>query len=294
MKLGLGTVQFGLNYGISNKKGQVPIEEVQNILGLAAQHGIEILDTASGYGSSEEVLGKSLPPDHKFRIVTKTANFSGSTIMKKDLSTLDDLFNASLLKMKVDSVYGLLLHDADNLFLNNGALLIEKMNELKERGRVTKIGVSVYTSGQIERVLNSFQVDIIQLPLNVMDQRLVKNGGLKKIKENGIEIHARSVFLQGLLLMDPDKLHPYFNDVRGHLKEYHAFLSAEGITPVEGALGFVTSLKEIDCILAGVSSFSEFREIINGSDVWQSLSCNFSRFHFPDARILNPAMWNLN
>lgn len=289
-KIGLGTVQFGLDYGISNREGKTPEAEAGKILAAAARNGIRVLDTAPLYGASEEALGKVLPDNHPFGIVTKTPRFQKGTITFSDARVLEETFYRSLERLRQPSVYGLLVHDADNLLVENGHLLLEKMKGLKKRGLVKKVGVSVYSGRQIDGIMEKHGIDLVQLPINILDQRLLLSGHLSKLKGAGVEIHARSVFLQGLLLMDPDKLSPFFNKIRGHLKMYHQAIRQEGISPVRAALGFVAGLDEVDVVLCGVNNSRQLKDIVRHlKDPVKSDM--FSGFAIEDATILNPSMW---
>ena len=292
MKLGLGTVQFGLDYGISNPDGRTVEGEVAEILDMAARRGLRVLDTAPLYGTSEEVLGRTLPAGHRFRIVTKTAKFGTGPITSRDARELEETFRRSLDLMRQESLYGLLVHDADNLLAPDGRLLMDRMVSLREQGLVKKIGVSVYTSRQIERVLDAFGIDIVQLPINVLDQRLLQGGHLARLKAAGVEIHARSAFLQGLLLMDPAALPRYFDPVRKHLQHYRDFLRERGVSPLQAAVGFVSALAETDAVICGVNNRQQLEELCEASAC--SVEIDLTQFAFDDETILNPSKWRIN
>ncbi len=185
MNLGLGSVQFGLDYGIANATGRTPAPEVAAILALAAERGVKVLDTAPSYGDSEAVVGRALPADQDFRIISKTRYFRLAKIGREEVATLDSDFRASLERLGVERLYGLLLHHCDDLLAPGGERLWAAMAALKDRGLVAKIGVSVYTKRQIEAVLERFTIDLVQLPLNVLDQRLSREF-LDSIKRAGI------------------------------------------------------------------------------------------------------------
>lgn len=291
MKIGIGTAQFGMDYGISNPEGKTPEPEVRRILQTAAARGIRLIDTAALYLDSERVLGDALPPDHVFDIVTKTPRFSKKRITREDLALIDEAFLRSLESLKCSSVYGLLLHDAADPLAENGHLLVERMLEFRDRGLVKKIGVSVYDSRQIDVILERYAVDLVQAPVNVLDQRLLRNGRLAALKDRGVEIHVRSAFLQGLLLMEPDRLPPHFSSMKPHLKKYHEFIAREGLTPVEAALGFVLGLDEADVVVCGVNNRPQLDEICGVA------ACRnremFGEFAIGDETILNPSLWRL-
>lgn len=293
MKLGLGTVQFGLDYGISNKHGMPPTNQVKEILAHAHESGIRVLDTAMLYGKSEEVLGVSLSPSHSFDIVTKTLQFKKPQINQNDAKKLTEAFEVSLTKLGKKSVYGLLIHHADDLLAKGGEYLMEAMLSLKASGAVKKIGVSVYDSNQIEQILERYSVDLVQLPINVFDQRLLMNGNLKALKNAGIEIHARSIFLQGLLLMPVEQMPDFFSPIKSLATSYNKFLSSHDITPLQGALSFAQQCEEIDSVILGVSSIDELTEIIAAWNSAPELNIDFSHYACADTRMINPAQWNL-
>jgi aryl-alcohol dehydrogenase-like predicted oxidoreductase len=288
MKIGLGTVQFGLDYGISNTSGKTTPDEVIRILETAERNGIRVIDTAALYGESERVLGQALPEKHSFDIITKSPRFT-ETINTERARILEQAFRQSLQNLHAVSVYGLLIHHADDLIGDGSNALMDRMHELKQNGLVKKIGVSVYTAKQIDRVLDKFTIDLIQLPVNVLDQRLLVSGHLARLKAAGIEVHARSAFLQGLLLMDPAALPPYFDSIKRHLTDYHRTLQLRGLTPVQSALGFVTGLNEVDKVICGVNNQMQLDEICtNQSPLDTDI---FRRFALSDEVIVNPSLW---
>lgn len=292
MKLGLGTAQFGFNYGISNHDGQTSEGEAKRVLAVALKNGIRVIDTAALYGNSEEVVGKVLPKDHSFNLVTKTVRINKNRIKTHDAELIAQAFEKSLENLRCNSVYGLMIHNANDLLATDGFLLYETLLRLKSMGRVKKIGVSVYSAHQIDKILTKYSIDIVQLPLNILDQRLLRSNLLSKLKNSGIEIHIRSVFLQGLLLMNPETLTPYFDSVRQHLFRYHAFLRENCITPLEAALGFVCGLDHVDAVICGVNNHAQLDEICSScKPLPQSI---FSEFAVSDTSILDPSNWRIS
>ncbi len=291
MELGIGTVQLGMDYGISNQEGQTDQAEAQRILEVAVKNQIRLIDTASSYGISEEVLGKILLDDYDFHIVTKTPAFSKPEITADDARRLEETLHRSLARLKCSSVYGLLIHVADDLLANGGVLLMEKMSDLKQAGLVEKIGVSVYTAQEIDKIMAKYRLDIIQLPINVLNQRLLHSGHLSKLKQAGVEIHARSVFLQGLLLMDVTQIPAYLKPVKGHLKNYHDFIRQKGFTPLQAAWGFVMGLDAVDIGICGVNNARQLEEIC--ANARPITDIDFNRFAVSEEAILNPAKWKV-
>ena len=294
MKIGLGTAQFGLDYGISNSLGKTPIREVRRILDIASKNGIHTIDTASLYGDSEGVLGQCLAGRNPFHIVTKTPQYDGKSRTQEDAKKLESVFFESLKKLEQSSVYGLLVHRAGDLLARNGALLWDAMNKLKTQGLVKKIGVSVYSAEQIDPIIESFPIDLIQLPVNVLDQRLIDSGHLKILKNRGIEIHTRSALLQGLLLMDPSELPNYFSCVRPHLQYYHRYIGSRNISPLKSALDFVLNLEEVDVVIIGVAGTGQLEQVLceTGSGI-EMTSDEYRNFAWWDEKILDPSQWNI-
>jgi len=291
IKIGLGTAQWGLTYGISNHAGQTKQEEVSRILAYAKAIGIKVIDTARSYGESEQVLGKYDLTN--FNIITKipllTAQHVDHTLVG---AYLEESFLESLRALGVETVHGLLVHDCNDLFTQFGETIITFLHKLKALGKVGKIGVSIYSSNQILKVLKLFKPDIVQLPFNVFDQRLLHDGTLSVIKNLGIEIHARSIFLQGLLLMKADEIPSYFRPWKTQFKAWNELCTDLGEQPQHIALDFAASNSLIDQVIIGVENLSQLVELNSaksrGHDVSSLNICNVS-----DEQLLNPSLWNL-
>lgn len=294
MKLGIGTAQFGRNYGAFNKKGQINISEAKKILDFCLQVGINVIDTAALYGESEKVIGHSLPANGNFKIITKTPHFKSKKISLNDVEFLKDTFKNSLKFLGQECVYALLIHNAEDLMCENGYMLLDEMQNLKKQGFIKKVGVSVYTASQIEKILGNYNIDIIQVPISIFDQRLVQNGYLRRLKEKNVEIHARSVFLQGLILADPRKLHRYFNDYKDKLTDYHSHLRSLNISPMQAALGFLKQIEEVDTIIVGIDSIEQLQEIVAAYHHSSNLvNIDYSVFAINDENLVNPVNWKI-
>jgi len=295
MNIVIGTAQFGMDYGVSNKAGKTTKKQVTDILKYAYQYGVTMLDTASLYGGAENAIGDFIynePSNIKWDIVTKTQKFISESIDKKQIDELVQNFHLSRNKLNQKMIYGLLLHSCDNLFIPGGGKLIQVMRELKDEGLVKKIGVSAYSAKQIDDVIDNYSIDLIQLPVNILDQRLVKGGQLKKLKQHGVEIHARSVFLQGLLLMELEQIPAWFSPIRPILNNVRQEAKAQNVSLLQLALRFVLSIEEIDKVVIGVNNVSQLAEVIaaTSDDIniydYESMSVKEERF-------LNPSNWNL-
>lgn len=288
-KLGLGTVQWGLSYGLANQHGVTAPETVTAILAEAVRCGVTILDTASLYGEAEAVLGAN--PLHAFHVITKTPKFSTAGITDEHAYQLGQTFHQSLHRLSSKKIYGLLVHHAGDLIVPGGEKLVAAMRKLKEKGEVQNIGVSVYDGAEVDAVLRIFKPDIIQLPISVLDQRMLLGGQLARLKNEGVEIHARSVFLQGLLLMSLGQIPIFFDPIRSLLARWHAAAHAQGMTLIQAALSFVRDIAYVDTVLVGVESLAQFQSCVADFSIdarfdASGLACN-------DPMFVNPALWKV-
>lgn len=290
-KLGLGTVQWGMPYGIANSTGQPTTEEVGNMLRLAKQHRVMLLDTAGTYGDAESTLGKQAAAAQGFKIVTKTPPVTSKNIRDQDVSRVAVALRESLQRLQYEQVYGLLVHHADNLLLADGERLWGALQEVKSRDLVAKIGVSVYDPGQLSRILDRYPVDLVQLPFNLYDQRFLRAGLLDRLKSLGIEVHSRSAFLQGLLLMPPDSLSSSFESIRVHHARLYRALDTAGLTPLEGSLRFCLTQFQVDRVIVGCESSGQLGEILRVASGDNAGLSHPESFALEDESIVNPARW---
>jgi aryl-alcohol dehydrogenase-like predicted oxidoreductase len=286
MGLALGTVQFGLPYGIANQQGKVTEDEVTKILKYAKESNIDILDTAIGYGISEKCLGNAGVEDWK--IITKLPKIPKKC---KDINAwINNEFSESIKRLKVKRIKGLMLHQPIQLLENIGDKIWSTLHELKQSGLVEKIGFSIYEPQELEKLYANFQPDIIQAPFSILDQRLKTSGWLEKLHNKGVEVHVRSVFLQGLLLMKKEDRPEKFNRWSQIWQEWDGWLEEKKISPLEASLGFVNSESMIDCSVVGVDSFEQLKEIISCSRV--QIKDIPAEIITTDQELVNPSNWN--
>lgn len=289
MEIVLGTVQFGLDYGVTNDSGKPSFKEVDQILAVAKSKGIYQIDTAPSYGNAEERLGTLNVSD--FSIYTKTPHFKNDIISLEDTNQLIETFNNSLQHLNVQKVKGLLLHNVADCYKENSQLLFIELERLKQQKRVNKIGISVYEPKDIEWFLKTeVPIDIIQLPLNVLDQRMLQSGLLQKLKDKQIEVHVRSIFLQGILLGDKSSIP---KDKYNYVLEYFEDLNKNNLTKLEAALLFIKQIKEIDNVLLGVNSLTHLQEIIRAVEkikTWNE-QIDFSKYACNNLSVIDPRRW---
>lgn len=269
-EIGIGTAQFGLKYGINRKKTR--ISEIKKIVLKAELKGVKFIDSSPVYGNSENVIGDILKSNHSFKIISKTISLDGRKINQKLIEDVKKNFYSSLKNLKQKRIHALLIHNSEDLFQENSELLYKEIKNLKDNKLITKIGVSVYRKHEIERILSYYDFDIFQIPCNILDQRLIFDGTLEALYKKNIEMHARSVFLQGLLLMEVKKIPNYFHPIYKKLLLWNRRLKINNISPVEGALSFIVNLKKFKSIIVGFNDYSQFEEVSN---------CKFLKLPFP-------------
>jgi len=261
LNIALGTVQFGLPYGISNTEGQTTEENAKKILDYAKESGINTIDTAISYGDSEQRLG-NIKVGH-WNIITKLPEAPENC---QDISYwVDNHVKNSLERLKVDYLSVLMLHRPKQLLGFNGRMLWNALQKLKNRGLIKKIGFSIYETEELDQLWVDFQADVIQAPYNIFDQQLKTSGWLKKLYDNSIEVHVRSIFLQGLLLINKKNLPEKFSNWKILWEKWEKWLKEENLTPLEACFGFVNSEPLINYIVVGVDSPQQLEQIINTS-----------------------------
>jgi len=285
-KICIGTAQFGNVYGIANKTHKFSLSEGIKLKRILNKYSIKSFDTAADYGESEKILGKIGVKD--FNIITKLP----SKIPKKNVfDWVIKCINKSLKKLKINSLYGILIHDTKYLRGNKGLILYQSLVHLKKIGIVKKIGISIYNMEELNSILPRYKIDLVQAPYNVFDQRLELSGWMTKLKRFKIEIHARSPFLQGLLLMEQNERPKKFNKWNKIFNIWHKKMRQSKISPLAACLSFVFSNRKIDKIVLGIDNAKQFVDIINlrmtKKISTRKLSIKNKSF------LINPSKWKL-
>lgn len=284
MKFALGTAQFGSDYGISNKTGIVPVHEAKRIIEYAFLNGIDTLDTARNYGESESIIGSC-----KYRpsqIITKLSAIPVECVnvgewVEKEVFT-------SLQNLSISKIYGILLHRPSDLLRAGGTDLYEILLSLKRSGIISKFGISVYSREEYLMYCDNFELDIVQAPLNIFDRRFELSGTLKELKERGIDFYARSIFLQGLLLLSFSEIPTKMQNWSNVFQCWKSWLISENICPLEACVRFVTNVPFVHRVIVGVTSLEELNFLLNlNSRPLDSLP-KLPNF---DPSILDPSQW---
>jgi aryl-alcohol dehydrogenase-like predicted oxidoreductase len=289
--LGIGGVQFGQAYGAVDRDRRPSPSEIREILEVGAAAGIAFIDTAPVYGESEELLGNALPAHSPLRICTKTAHLDPNEIDVR--GAIRRGLEQSLRALQRSQIDAILIHRPDDALGTHAAAIMDALIAAKEEGLVKRIGVSLYD----QRELNAFRyldaLDIVQLPISLLDQRLVASGALADLARRKIQVVARSVLLQGLLLCVPDRIPDYFAPIRPTISRIQNTADQMGLTPLHICLGFMRSLTTLDGVVLGVKSLEQLHEILSA---WSAAptALEWDAFAATATPMLDPRVWPAN
>ena len=286
-KLIIGTAQFGQNYGVTNVNGKVAQKEITSILRAAQSNGIRTLDTASSYGDSERRLGDEGVSD--FDIITKLPSFVG--VSSDFYEFCQKSISSSLVDLNQPCVDTVLLHRSEDLLGVHGDAIFNALKGLKDNGLVKNIGISIYSPEILDNIFNKYQLDVVQVPLNIFDRRIISSGWLHKLSDKGVSVLGRSVFLQGILLSSMDEMPSYFREWLPHLKSWRDFCIHNNLSALEASLQFVSQIPEIEKIIVGIESerqLSEIVEAISGPIMIES-----SHLESNDLGLISPIHWSI-
>jgi uncharacterized protein len=294
-KLVLGTVQFGLDYGINNFKGKPERQKSLEMLNYAYEAGIRNFDTAYAYGDAEEILGEFLHNNNfaeEIKIITKLKPNIISEHKGDPYDIIVKNLKESLKRLKRDYVDGYLFHTPAYVKDDNFVSVFKK---LKERGLVKNIGVSIYEEADAVYASNLPAIDYIQIPYNIFDQRLDKADFFRQAKKNGKKVFARSAFLQGLFFMPEEKIPSYLASAKVYLKELDRIIGKYNLSRQQIALLFSLKNKNIDYVVFGVDNIKQLRENIKIAG--QNIACEGciqevkERFDEVEKSIIFPSLW---
>lgn len=284
MKIALGTAQFGLNYGISNTLGQVKKDEIKRILSAALDAGITVVDTASAYGSSEKNIGQSgLSP--ALSIVTKVSN---ENVHEQVINSLKNL--------NCETLDAVLFHDCKLLLGASGGDYFSQLEQLKAKGIIKRIGVSVYTPKEFELLSEKFNLDLVQAPVNWLDQRFMQPKIINMLIEKNIKLHARSIFLQGLLLEPMIQNNAYFSQFNNVFSQYNRIINELGCSRLTFALAIIAQkAPHIENAIIGCCSQEQLTQLIDSYCVAKKLTLPsndvLASLASTDLALINPSQW---
>ena len=281
MKFAIGTVQFGIKYGINNQDGIPTINEIKKILDLAISNNITMLDTASGYGDAEIKIGNE--SKQRFKIVSKFSHVN-------DDKSLEFQLRNSIKNTQSKSLYAYISHNANEIINNNE--LWENLQKFKNKGLVNKIGFSLYEPVQLEILLRKKIIpDLVQIPYSILDRKF--EPFFDKLKKLNIEIHARSIFLQGLYFMNLNKLPQKLVDLKEPLTTINSYCVRNSISIIDFALNFVYKNNNIDYVVLGIEKESQLKQNIDSIYNWDFDDTIFNIINTinVDSYLINPSNW---
>lgn len=285
MKIALGTAQFGTDYGISNLNGQSSIDDVKKIIEFSRKIGIKKIDTAKNYGETEKIIGEVGIKD--FEIITKLPKISSKESNLKLL--IDNQIQDSISKMKISKIDTLLLHNSKDLLSENGNKIFDIIQELKKEGIINKFGISIYEKDEIDQLNKNFKFDVIQIPFNIFDTRLIKSGFLRGLKKKGIEIHARSIFLQGLLINNHNLFPRKLKKFSKYFITWKKFCIKNNVSLKEACIIFATKQKFVSKFVLGFKNSKELEQILK-INLKKKINFNKNFLNIPN-KLKNPNLW---
>jgi aryl-alcohol dehydrogenase-like predicted oxidoreductase len=285
-RLVLGTVQFGMPYGISNRAGQVAPVQIASILEGARAAGVRLIDTAVGYHEAEQRLGEAGVRD--FRVITKLPPLPADC--DDPAVWVERTVRASLRRLGIARLHAVMLHRSRDLTGRNGTILRDALLALRGANLADRVGVSIYDPEELEEIFPVLVPDIVQAPFNVFDRRLETSGWLVRLRAAGAEVHARSLFLQGLLLMPPAARPARFAAWTPHFARWDGWLRDTGTSPLQACLGFALSRATIDGLVVGVESRRQFDEIVSATMPGNAIAPD--ELGSDDVELINPSRWS--
>jgi aryl-alcohol dehydrogenase-like predicted oxidoreductase len=280
MKISLGTAQFGSAYGSFNTRGQLPLDEVKELLSIADDANVLMLDTARAYGEAEKVLAKLGAPS-RFQIVSKCPELSTEP---NPVKALRAAFESSRSVLGVSQLYGYLLHNADDILIPG---VFSALKELRDSGRVNKIGVSGYDVQKVRIYCDHYALNMVQLPANILDPWFEN-----VLFPENVEIHVRSVFLQGFLLSKPTNLPDYLKKFSDVLLQFHDQATAQGLAPIQAALLPLLACPKIKKIIIGADTPYQLSEILQTEKFLRGRSSPvFGPYKGLSADLTDPRKW---
>lgn len=285
-KIILGTVQFGLNYGINNTSGKPDQQNVNAILSAAYGAGVQCLDTAEAYGDAHVKIGNfhKENPEKIFNVITKLPHHIDESF--------DHKIEKYLQELHIVQIEALLFHSYQTYLDNKSAMTL--LNGYKQAGKVKQIGVSVYTNEQIEEVIKDDFVDVIQFPFNLFDNLRLRGNVITKAKTQNKKLHTRSTFLQGLFFSSLQKENRIVQALKKEL-QYISQLSDESATSIQKmALNYCLQQPDIDNVLIGVDNLDQLNQNLVDADgsLTADIVDKINSIKIKNIDLLNPSLWN--
>ena len=284
-KIILGSANFDQIYGI--KKNFIKKSEIKKLFDLALKNKIKTIDTSPLYNKSEKIIG--LLNNNRFKIISKIPKPPKNIKRENIKKWLKQNVMISLKNLKIKKFECLLLHNANSLLCKNGDEIYKGIRNMKINGFTSKIGVSIYDFNVLDKILKKFKFNLIQAPFNILDQRLVKKGWLKKLKKRKIEVHARSIFLQGILLLKHNQLPKKLIKLSKKLMVWENWLKKNKFSSLQICLSFVLNQRQLDGIVVGYNNTNQLNQILKLKQIKNNFS--LPNLNIKDKKLIDPREW---
>ena len=295
MELCLGTVQFGMDYGIKGQK-QPSVEKAVEMLDFATQNGINTIDTANAYGTAEDVVGtfldkKTIGRDKLFIISKFRPNLLDDVKSDEYYKVMRGNLENTLSRLHTDYLDSYLLHSARYIYNDE---IIETLNRMKADGLVKRVGVSVYEPEEAKKCIERPNVEFMQLPFSIFDQRMEKAGVFKEAEKDSIQIHSRSSFIQGLILMEEDEVPPFLAKAKPIVGKISLLCERHGLSRISLAMNYVKYQSRISHLVFGVDNLAQLKEDIDtfkediSRDIIEDIAKEFTDI---EADVVMPSLW---
>jgi aryl-alcohol dehydrogenase-like predicted oxidoreductase len=290
-RLIIGTANFDNDYGILNNK--LSKKEIEKVLKFCFNNRIKTIDSAPTYGKAEKIIGNFLQ-NHDCNgvdLISKTPLiFKDDEIYEKINKSIETTLN----NMKLEKIHTLLIHSVSNFLEVNPSTFLESLLKLKSEGKIKKIGISIYEEKEFNAIAKFFIPDVVQLPISIIDQRFLSNKFLTTLKKKKCEIHARSIFFQGLLFLDSDKIPKNLLAIKGPILLIDRFCKQYAVTRLNLILNFICSIKEIDAFVVGVKSKGNLVEVFKElcTIKLKRYKIPYNNFFLNNPKILDARNWS--
>ena len=285
-KIILGTVQFGVDYGINNNDGKPNYSKIQSMLDFAFSNNIIYLDSAEAYGNSHEIIGKyHMNSQNKFQITTKFC--ANRPDLPKNIS---ERVHLNLKILNISNLYCYMFHSYND-YIKYYSVFNSELKELKNQGKVLKIGVSLHSNKDIHDVLKNRDIDLIQFHYNLLDNRSQRKEVILEAKKNGVEIQTRSTFLQGLFFKDVKTINNPLSNLIKYLQELKKLVNSCDLQGL--ALNYAISNSDIDNILIGVDNIDQLKKNLTCIDEnqYKDIYDKVDSINVTEENLLNPSNW---
>jgi aryl-alcohol dehydrogenase-like predicted oxidoreductase len=275
----LGSANFAQGYGLL--ANNLPISDIEQLLSLAHDEGIKLVDTSPSYGDSEKILGDLA--DGRFEYITKFSNLDAENL------ELEEKIDGSLVRLRTTYLHAMLFHRSSDLLGSNGKKLLRKALELKKLGKIANVGVSIYDPSELDSLPEIGFFDIVQGPLNVFDQRIITTGWASKMESLGIQFHARSIFLQGMLLLAPRDIPNKLRKFESSWLAYRDWMSSKGLQGAQGPCSFIKDKTQVSAAVVGVNSTEQLTEIVSAFE--EAEKYDAAELGTNDLNLIDPRNW---